>query len=372
MLLDSYFDSAIIIDNTEKEGRALEQMLNEHDIRTDFILFKSGDEIKNFKRNRKLIFFDLMLDENVDHYKENISTVINTLATITNQSNFGLYGLIVWTKHKEYESELQTRIEKACNIHKDNLNRETIVEEDEEEDVVQKLENPPLFILLLDKSKYIVDDQYSKLNADLENLLKGNDAAYFYLKWCQSVEDAKRKSILDIYRLIGDYSNYSNKFTYLLQRLAMNQTGIKNVCECQTIDAYKAFDELLYANLFCQQSTKKLPELNKAINNPFNENEITTISSTLNSKFFIDTEGINQDIVVPGNIYEIRNIDSPIKLDIDEKYLKGIKKDNVNFICIELTPPCDFSNKKIGSRVVSGIIYDKPEKKLIQEKNVIM
>ena len=358
MLLDSYFDSAIIIDNTEEEGKALENVLNSHEIKTDFILFDSGEKIKPVKRNRKLIFMDLMLNENSSQSKENISMLIRTLGTITNDPNFGLYGLIVWSKHPELKDELQKRIGKAGKIQNDSLNEG----EEDEENVLPTLNNLPLFILFLDKSKYLHGNQYSTLNADLEDLLKKDNAAYFYLKWCQSVEEAKCKAIKDIYRLIGDYSHHSDRFIYLLQRLAMNQTGISDICECQTVDAFKAFDELLYANLFCQQSKEKSPVLNIKIDNPFNEREKQEICTALNSKFFIDTEGIVQDIVAPGNVYEVFIDNSPLKINLDEKYLSKINKANIRYIGIELTPPCDFSNKKVSSRLIGGIICDIPLK----------
>lgn len=58
-------------------------------------------------------------------------------------------------------------------------------------------------------------------------------------------------------------------------------------------------------------------------------------------------------------ISEKRDYNS-LKIDLKEKYLKKINKENVRFIGIELTPPCDFSNKKINSRMVGGLICDVP------------
>ena len=147
MLLDSYFDSAIIIDNIEEEGRIIERILNDHEIKTDFILFKPETEITSFKRNRKLIFMDLILDEDSSHPAKNISMLIRTLETVTNHPDFGLYGLIVWSKHSENKEELQKRIGKACEIQNEKS------EDDEEESIVSTLKNPPLFILFLVKMK---------------------------------------------------------------------------------------------------------------------------------------------------------------------------------------------------------------------------
>jgi hypothetical protein len=55
---------------------------------------------------------------------------------------------------------------------------------------------------------------------------------------------------------------------------------------------------------------------------------------------------------MPGNIYEVIT---------DNQYLAFPEKPKkAKNIAIELTPPCDFSNKKINSRLVGGILYTHP------------
>lgn len=354
MLLDTFFDSAIVVDDDKEEGEELVKMLQGHGIHTDFILYRVGEEINSFKRNRKLIFMDLMLNGNGGQVAENMSILITVLGRLCSDPGFGLYGLVVWTKHAEHKNELLRRIAVASfdkNPSTDTTN------ENELELLTPKI-NPPLFVLCLNKSKYIKTGDYSTLGEDLEEALEADNTAYFYSQWCRSVELAKIKAVRDIYELVGDYENHSEKFTYILQRLALQHSGTKDLYEYLTVDAYKAFDELLYADLTYLQREEKLPDLEEKLGNPFEADETKRIEAALNTKLFVDTDAISQSVVVPGNVYLIQGERFELKIDLNERCFESINKDSVQYIAIELTPPCDFSNKKIGSRVVGGIICD--------------
>ena len=352
LLLDTFFDSAVVVDDNKEEGEALVKMLRGHGIHTDFILYSAGKKIKLFKRNRKLVFMDLMLNGDSNQEAVNMSMLITALGKICGDSNFGLYGLVVWTKHANLKARLLRRIALA-SFDKDPSTDAT---NEEELEMSNSKINPPLFVLCLDKSKYIND--YSTLGEDLEKELKADAAAYFYSRWCWSVELAKIKAVRDIYKLVGDYENHSGKFTYILRQLASQHSGTKDPYEYLTVDAYKAFDELLYADLTCLQREEIFPNLKEGLRNPFEVGETKMIEAALNTKLFIDADAISQGVVVPGNVYLIQGERSELKIDLNEKCFESIDKDSVQYVAIELTPPCDFSNKKIGSRVVGGIICD--------------
>lgn len=358
MLLDNYFDSAIVVDNSKEEGEALANMLKEQDIRTDFVHYGSDSEVPTFKRNRKLVLMDLMLNEDVGQYAENMSIFLVALQKMCGGSSFGQFGLVVWTKHPDYKDELIRRIDDACKPPQTESTRD-----DEEEDFSDKrLTNLPLFVICLDKTRYISPgNNYSTLKDDLEKALKEDSAAYFYSRWSESVERAKNKTIGDMYGLIGDYQRHSEKLTYILQQLAKQHTGVKNEKDCLITDAYKAFDNLLYADLCCQQKEEGVPNINGEIKCPFTDDkDKEKLSVAINTKFFIDMDNISQEVVIPGNVYQVNVPDSPLRINLEEDYFdgKGMDRRNVKYIAIELTPPCDFSNKKVGSRMIGGIIAD--------------
>jgi hypothetical protein len=144
----------------------------------------------------------------------------------------------------------------------------------------------------------------------------------------------------------------------------LNYTGID---ECQVdsyplhVDAFKSFDDILHAELInCQKSSIDL--FAKQTN--FSQiNDLPKIYAQLNEAILIDENNIDQNTVVPGNVYT--QIDRDELLNINDSPKKAKK------IIIEITPPCDFSNNKGGNpRVVSGFIYDWPNENEKQEKYI--
>jgi hypothetical protein len=61
---------------------------------------------------------------------------------------------------------------------------------------------------------------------------------------------------------------------------------------------------------------------------------------------------------LPGSIYEI--IDENEYLNIPLNIPQEMESKS---IAIELTPPCDFSHKKINSKLIGGFISGLPEEK---------
>ena len=112
MLFEDFVQSAIVVDNIDSEMTPLASMLVERDIRVDSFVY-GKDDLKTFHRNRQLIFIDLMLNENAGQQSENISLVINALSKLCAE-DFGLYGLVVWTKHPKEVKELMDGISKAA------------------------------------------------------------------------------------------------------------------------------------------------------------------------------------------------------------------------------------------------------------------
>lgn len=137
--------------------------------------------------------------------------------------------------------------------------------------------------------------------------------------------------------------------------MALNHSGIpeeKIKSYDLMTDAYKAFDELLYSDLINQLSKSSTDIFNQIPQNPYNgqKNKENEIYSELNSKLFIDEINKNQNVIIPGNVYEIVN-PSIVKPGLPNNV------DVEKYIAIELTPPCDFSQrKKVNSRLIKGFL----------------
>lgn len=333
-MITDFIDSVIIIDDQEKEIEELAKQLQGEDISVKIQLIDPQDkQFKNIiplKKYRQLIFMDLSLDDSIN-IKNNISTEIRPILLKILPATKGCYGLVVWSKHTEDISILKEKLledkEKYCL---------------------------PMFIVSFDKSKYL-QNGYNGILEDLKNILQNDKAAYFFVNWMSSIKSASGKAISDIYSLVADYDKQKTELMYILYKMALNHTGIPDdqvVGYDLTTDAYKAFDELLYSDLTNQQCESDVNIFDSIPQNPWRNNlqEELFNYAKLNTKQFIDGINIKQDIIVPGNIYKIIENKSDFKIQNQPK--------NSISIGIELTPPCDFSHKKINSKLVRGFIYD--------------
>lgn len=363
MLLEEFVDSAIVVDNVDKELIPLVEKLKEKDIRVDSFLY-GRDELRSFHRNRQLVFIDMILNENSGQDAENMSMVIDTVSKLC-KDDFGLYGLVLWTKHPEKLNEMKARISRAA--FPQVFATEVVGDEEEENTGCVKI-LPPLFVFALNKNKYIkAGYDFSSLLQDLEDELHKDSSAYFFVKWSMSLKSAKDNTVRGIYNLVNRYEEQHDKLSFLLCELAKNHTGAPMPHQNLTTDAYKAFDELLYSEMAIQQKSETTPAFPSDMSNPYGDDAETLqrISAKLNERICIDTEAISQDVVVPGNVYILKDPDSPLRININEGAYKDlflkIVKQTLIYVAIELTPPCDFSQlKKISSRLVGGVVFEIP------------
>lgn len=400
-ILEKCINSAIIIDDRSDEVEKLIELLKSLGIYVEYHNY-SGDlhiEGEGHLKNRNLIFMDLMLNDNSSQIKENISIVMNLLGRITNGDSFGLYGLVVWTKHNEYIELLKEALSKAPVSLNPRIQQASENSEEEEETVDFHLDNPPLFVIGLSKSKYNQGNgvfNYDSLKDDLEKQLADNKSAYFFVHWNATVEEAKKHIVHEFYKLGKDYTMRDDRLTYLLCELAKNHTGLLDATDYTylTTDAYKAFDELLFSRLYVEQKDINTPLFDVKLNCPFEKiEERQSIAAILNTMFFIDDVSLSVKDIVPGNIYKVKKTDSALVTDkkacmalkkAEESHSTKIKEDNEKQrkrnsknpqlkkeiepfipecwdVAIELTPPCDYSqNNRKMARLVGGYIFDIP------------
>lgn len=352
-MIEEFIDSVLIIDDNEKEVQDLKKVLEEKDIWVTYLEppkeKQQIDGITKPYRNRKLIFLDLRLDETKKTI-DNISTIIRPLLSKVISNDFGSYGIVMWTKHEKHISEFKRKIQKDNELYQ-----------------------MPLFVVQMDKSKYLRDD-FSNILSDLNTILKNSIAANFFINWSNLVQKGKDKAITSIFELVPDYEKQDKNLEFLLFKMAQNYTGIPfdkiDIDYLLSVDAIKAFNELLvYEINSSSQSLNFLNNKNKISykNNdgtyvpPFTKtknigDELLELFANLNTKLLIDEVNIRQDKIIPGNVYKVKEDGSKLKHpDLPEQAIP---------IVIEMTPPCDFSNNKtIYPRVLSGFIMKWQKKK---------
>ncbi|MEZ5017052.1 MAG: hypothetical protein R2800_08355 [Flavipsychrobacter sp.] len=349
-ILQDFITSALVIDDKADEVAALIEHLEKQDIWTKHYTPEKIAQQTHPFNNRKLIFLDLYLDDSKKSV-ENISIIRKYFKTIIGDS-YGTYGIILWTKHDNHYSEFCDKIFQKNNEF-----------------------THPLFVISLDKKEYLKKGNYDSVLNDLEVKLKEDISSSFFIEWNKSVKSGSDNTIWNLYNL---FENNKDKDAYLesmLYKLAINYTGIP-IDRAEGYDLQKDLIKSLMDTLQFEISNKynnveKLFTDEKKYKLELDEQKKPTLYSNLNSLLLLDTHNLSQETPIPGNIYEIKDKDSPlfithigkktanIDLDSNDSY-KTVKKRR---ICIEVTPPCDFSNnkKQAQSRIIGGIHLDYNE-----------
>lgn len=351
-MLQEFITSALIIDDSKKEIEKLKEYLDDKDI---WVKHYTPDEIEGYDKdklpfnNRKLIFLDLYLDDK-DTLENNIAKIRSYFANILG-NDFGTYGIILWTKHAEEFESFVERIYKTANKY-----------------------TTPLFVLHLEKNKYLQKDDYNGILEELEEKLQTDTSSSFFIEWNKAVKKGSDNTISNLYNLFDTNEKKNKHLEPVLYKLACNYTGIPE----ENINEYNLQKDLVKSLMDSLQF--EISENYQAIEKLFSEPERLNYSDTteekkkafskLNSLLLLDFQNLAQNFVLPGNIYEIQTTES--LLSINEVFYKENKKTKklvlndesdvkVNKrIIIEITPPCDFAqNKKQSlSRVLGGIIID--------------
>lgn len=362
-LLSEIINRVIIVDDSDNDIKTLRKVLEAEDISVESYL---PEQLRGklFKRNRQLVFMDLYLYENLT-ISQNIDKIIGILSTNLSDT-FGLYGLVIWTNSDKEVEKVKRKIGDTYQAYLESIENRN--ENNKESDEIGKKPipiRPPLFIVNLSKNKYLEENSYATLLPDLQMKLQEDTAACFFTSWYSSVIKGVGDSIHDIYRLAPKYPERNEELPYLLYKLGINHVGIneENVPPYDKIteDAFKAFDELLEADLSIQERiTQPLKDI--PVRKPWdgNQQKKRLISAQLNSKLFIDSENISKFEIVPGNVYKVLDEKSPLIISDKPDLVTSNVKEFIN-IAIELTPPCDYSHKKVGSRLVGGYAFVLPD-----------
>lgn len=370
MKIEEVINRAVVVDNVEEEGKAIVDALQKVDVPVDFIhIGDSEGDIPEFKHPRELIFADLLLDDNISNLVPNISRLIDIIQRIQPECT-KYYGIVLWTKHKDYSNEFLKRIGNAIVR---NAIADQEFSDEEEIDTSVILNAPPLFILCMDKMSYQAEGSWNfdRLLDDINTELQKSRIAYFSLAWRKLVNDSIENVLSDIYGLSSNFENHEECLSYILRELSRNETGEKEDINL-TSGAYQVFDSLLNSELLSIVKNESLPDLSGITKNPFDGDGKTLhkLSAKLNSCFFIESNNLNTQEILPGNVYRILDTNSPLivpKEQVEDApvdmgdgiYKFGKMYPRVN-VAIELTPPCDHANKKIYSRFVGGYIFDIP------------
>jgi len=373
-ILKEVFQKVLIIDDKKEEVENLIKYLEKESIKTVFLEPNNEESDEYFEKFNgypgNLIFLDLYLDNNSG---ANINTHIGKIRMVLKslmQSKNLSYGLILWSNHSEEVKILENKL----------LN-------DKDEYTL------PLFIFSMNKMDYIQNPE--RIFESLCEELEKNIAASFYIKWSAIIERAKNKVLNDVFGLIDSYEYQDKNLEFLLFHMAKNHVGISDEdlrdYDRLQIDAFNAFSELLSYSLqvdniqncdlfkdldqlsdspiekiknisndiyILEKAKRQLnekKEINEIIKKLKKERKdievefekILSIFSEINAIMHFDLE--SHSIGKPGEIYLYKGI--------NEKFISNKKNTDDLSLVIEMSPPCDYANKKGGNpKMVSGFL----------------
>lgn len=332
--LSDFLDRVLIFDDEKEDADAIANELKKIEVISEWY---SPEDLKGiqFHKNRQLIFCDLHMWPQITETIE-ITSAIRKLLQSVIAEDFGVYGLIIWTEHQEDVEDLV----KKLTIDRQN-----------------KAYNTPIFVLSLSKLPYR-ENNYSSLLENLTKMLQEAISASLYISWGNMVKSGFNKTIASLYLQTQDYEKQNETMKALLEEMALNYSGIP----VEDIDGYKYFSEDTFKamnDVLCADIYAGGKNSFELYQGDFEKPTFSSIQeelslfSFLNARLFLTPGALDENQIVPGNVYEI-------KTGSDEFVVKDRVPKATTPILIELTPPCDYSNKKIASRLVSGFIIECP------------
>lgn len=352
LMLKEFITSALIIDDNHKEVDELKRLLEENDIWTKHYTPLDLDNISNPINNRKIIFLDLFLDEGAN-ITSNIAKIRKYFSNLLGP-NFGSYGIVLWTKHSEELRLFKKKIYQTGGKY-----------------------TPPLFVVAMDKTPYLQSGTYSPLFRDIDNELMKNISSSFFIEWNKAVKYSSDSTIYKLYSLFDCIEeSVETREKYLetvMYELALSYSGLpKQYSEGENMFLQKELIKSLMDTLQFEiiKSYNGIGELFKITSNlnfaQEDGNLKVDIFSKLNRDLLLDSTSINQEYAIPGTIYKFNSQEYDllhIKDVINTVTENKITPDALDFIIVDISPPCDFSHSKKTkkSRTIEGAIinYDK-------------
>lgn len=326
--------NVLIIDDNYNEVKGLEEELKKQDI--GVLCLNSNQALEKELKPKDLLFLDFVLDNTETEFKTILSAHIRPLLEKHFNKN-SPYGIVIWSKHNDFCETFFSRIKS------DTLEGKYIA---------------PLFIVQLDKLKYLEKKDFSGILTDLESKLENSISASFFLNWQKGVRIGFNTTVKDIYSFCDSFDKRDEKIKHILYRITKAFSGISKDDEKDyidnnhmTMDAYKALNEIFFSDVN-KQCLNSCNFFKSYKDGKYSYEEELHLAAKINQKKFIDRVNISQKIILPGNVYEI-HCRNPLLESIG-------KPKNATPIAIELTPPCDVVNKKTFSRLVGGFLMEYP------------
>lgn len=380
-----YTQKALVVDNNQEELDQLYEVLDNIGFHVKTHLYDQSVDVDYLFEGYRIVFFDLNITpisidpdtkDNLDwKSNSNLSEVFGALAQALRDvisSENGPYALILWTKHKELVSSFKDYI---FNRHKNN-------------------EFPhPFFISYLDKIDFNGDDsEYKFIDALFENtILKSlmNFESIINQQSHNLVSEIINLASKDTMEAWKDDQIIKRNFISFLQKMAVQSAGysIAKVNPSRALseaitpilkykiekysDSSKVWDEIIDLSTIPEKEVKFPEGFDIAkLNNFFHIDSSPEYFSTRGAVFVLKKES-NEGSYFFKDKFNIKKSSTFI-----ENTIRGLDKENrsrVNYIAIEISAACDYSqdkprlNKYILGLKIPSEFYDLYKEKITTE-----
>jgi hypothetical protein len=354
----------IVIDDDLSEATPLLNALYMNGIP---VIYFTGQEesdkklIKNYLCGIRVIFLDLFLVPEVQSPEYQISNGINVLQNIISKGN-GMFLIIAWTKHsdlmKSQDEFFKAKLKEAeFNTILLSLEKRSCQKPDLDE------EGKPI---------YDMDIISDKVREKLQEV----GAFHLFMIW----EDIIRKSSS---KIVNDFSgfhefdeNWNKNMVDVFMKLAEGFSG-KHLARLDDKEKIKSalfsFNSAFMDTLESEIRNYNTENFNISFSYP-PTNIDDNIIGCINTKLLLE---MNNNLTIPGNIYDYSGIETDIKKvkpsDLfDPDYYKENKKQiksEVEYIILEISPLCDYTQKKWETcRILPGLLIPQVYEEQIRER----
>lgn len=343
----------IIFDDKYAQIESLLKSLSREKVPYLYYQDETGSDLPDTPiRNVRLVILDLQLVSDQNFSEENVVSSIGARFDKTLEPN-APYILIYWsTKAKKYQTILEKSFDNKLSKFR------PLVSVSMKKAEALKAKNPVEFI-----------------NSELKLITEEFSSYYTMGIWESAVNDAAGSITNDLINIFDRQKNWDKNFKNLIYSLALAEIGNSHIAEYSDNDRLKAAISVINSMLIDSIDLEtdktfsgvKVKDIKQGGNGLSKEAKVA-----LNSKLHALNDSPLKNLVL-GNLYveKLNSIGAKIfERDLKANQFELLKKEKVKVksLKLDITPACDYAQKKGYSRILHGIAIESDlERKILHD-----
>jgi|APSaa5957512535_1039671.scaffolds.fasta_scaffold10700_4 hypothetical protein len=336
----------IIVDDNKVEAEPLVSTLSNMGYSTNYFSGAIGDFPTNPIPRTRVIFLDLVLGGSSDP-KTVVSTTYSVIDRLVDPITNGPFLLIMWTTHPQLASKVEENLKKYG------------------------FENISVVLKKRECKTVKGDFSLQKTKQKLKEKLEGNEQFELFLLWENLIGSAASRTMSNFFTLEERDKDWNQKMRIIMLKMAKGILGDhirpqnKNEISRNVLHSLNsAFNDELRLQT---DGTPHIEKINISFQGMNRKKQNPETDAKINSKLILISE--TSAIGMPGNVYSNNFVP---KIKVNELLRKNafvkskqfLTEKNTNFkknlkhIVLEVTPLCDYAQKKsLKHRLLPGILW---------------